>query len=455
VAALYAELFRAEKTVLETPGLLAELVRLVCGKTHHARVLSHEVVDMRKACIGALAAIAARKNILDRETRAVLRVLLSESHPLTNPDNLAMAVALGSPEFADEVLRAGYEQAAQSIEKHLKTLVERGVNEDIYDLYRRRMRTIFVAPGLIVAHERPRPSPEALNAAGYETGFKLLYVPVYRGMSDQKLLHLSEQLSHITHISPIPRPESVAANKVAAAIITAVLSNRYTFVAYAVADVLADGGPMTVFGPSKKPLIDRNGSTENLTQVLDIVEQYFKSAGRKVKKQFLENYFRKIRYVVGLGEELTGTRLDAYDLRGYYEAAGEEPLEKVRQNVRAFLKGGGVEDFEMKTMDPLSPLEQLHLYLGITPYLTQRQLKLLESVAASILTLTINPPKTGKDRMEYMRLKRKQAAEAAKALTWRTVPVYAYTPVGGPKGLDRVSWALMTRLATPVADVGR
>ena len=76
-------------------------------------------------------------------------------------------------------------------------------------------------------------------------------------------------------------------------------------------------------------------------------------------------------------------------------------------------------------------------------------------MAASILTLTINPPKTGKDRMEYMRLKRKQAAEAAKALTWRTVPVYAYTPVGGPKGLDRVSWALMTRLATPVADVGR
>jgi hypothetical protein len=158
---------------------------------------------------------------------------------------------------------------------------------------------------------------------------------------------------------------------------------------------------------------------------------------------------------VGLGEELTGTRLDAYDLRGYYEAAGEEPLEKVRQNVRAFLKGGGVEGFEMKTMDPLSPLEQLHLYLGIVPYLTQRQLKLLESVAASTIMLTINPPKTGKDRMEYMRLKRKQAAEAARALTWRTVPVYAYTPVGGPKGLDRVSWALMTRLATPVADVGQ
>jgi hypothetical protein len=114
------------------------------------------------------------------------------------------------------------------------------------------MGTIFVAPGLIVAHERPRPSPEALNAAGYETGFKLVYVPVYRSMSDQKLLHLSEQLSHITHISPIPRPESVAANKVAAAIITAVLRTRYTFVAYAAADVLADGGPMTVFGPSKK-----------------------------------------------------------------------------------------------------------------------------------------------------------------------------------------------------------
>jgi hypothetical protein len=455
VAALYAELFKAAKTVLETPSLLAELVRLVRGETHHARILSHEVDDMRKACVGALAVLAARKNSLDRETRAVLKVLFSESHPLTNPDNLARAVALGSPEFADEVLRAGYEQAAQSIGKHLETLVVQGVNEDICDLYRRRMWTIFVAPGLIVAHERPRPSPEALNAAGYETGFKLVYVPVYRSMSDQKLLHLSEQLSHITHISPCPRPESIAANKVAAAIITAVLGNRYTFVAYAAADVLADGGPMTVFGPSKKPLIDRNGSTENLTQVLDIVEQYFKSAGRKVKKQFLENYFRKIRYVVGLGEELTGARLDAYDLRGYYEAAGEEPLEKVRQNVRAFLKGGGVEDFEMKTMDPLSPLEQLHLYLGITPYLTRHQLKLLESVAASILTLTIKPPKTGKDRMEYMRLKRKQAAEAAKALTWRTVPVYAYTPVGGPKGLDRVSWALMTRLATPVADVGQ
>jgi hypothetical protein len=452
---LYAELFRAEKTVLETPDLLAELVRLACGETYQARILSHEVVDMRKACIGALAAIAARKNILDRETRAVLKVLLSERHPLTNPDNLARAVALGSPAFADEVLRAGYEQAVQSIGKHLETLVGQGVNVDIYDLYRRRMRTIFVAPGLIVAHERPRPSPEALNAAGYETGFKLVYVPVYRGMSDQKLLHLSGLLSHITRIPPCPRPENVCAFKVAAAIINAVLGNRYTLVAYAAADVLADGGPMTVFGPSKKPLIDRNGSTENLTQVLDIVEQYFKSAGRKVKKQFLENYFRKIRYVVGLGEELTGTRLDAYDLRGYYEAAGEEPLEKVRQNVRAFLKGGGVEDFEMKTMDPLSPLEQLHLYLGITPYLTQRQLKLLESVAASTLTLTINPPKTGKDRTEYMRLKRKKAAEAAKALTWRTVPVYAYTPVGGPKGLDRISWALMTRLATPVADVGQ
>jgi hypothetical protein len=239
---LYAELFKAAKTVLETPSLLAELVRLVRGETHHARILSHEVDDMRKACVGALAVLAARKNILDRETRAVLKVLFSESHPLTNPDNLARAVALGSPEFADEVLRAGYEQAVQNIGKHLETLVGQGVNEDIYDLYRRRMRTIFVAPGLIVAHKRPRPSPEALNAAGYETGFKLVYVPVYRGMSDQKLLHLSEQLSHITHISPIPRPESVAANKVAAAIITAVLRNRYTFVAYAAADALADGG---------------------------------------------------------------------------------------------------------------------------------------------------------------------------------------------------------------------
>jgi energy-converting hydrogenase Eha subunit A len=50
-------------------------------------------------------------------------------------------------------------------------------------------------------------------------------------------------------------------------------------------------------------------------------------------------------------------------------------------------------------MDPLSPLEQLHLYLGITPYLTRHQLKLLESVAASILTLTIKtaekPARTG------------------------------------------------------------
>jgi hypothetical protein len=452
---LYAELFRAEKAVLETPSLLAELVRLVRGETHHARVLSHEVDDMRKACIGALAAIAARKNILDRETRAVLKVLLSERHPLTNPDHLARAMALGSPEFADEVLRAGYEQAAQSIEKHLETLLGQGVNEDVYDLYRRRMRTIFVAPGLIVAHERPRPSPEALNAAGYETGFKLVYVPVYRGMSDQKLLHLSELLSHITHIPPCPRPESVSANKVAAAIINTVLGNRYTFVAYAAADILADGGPMTVFGPLKKPLIDRNGPTENLTQILDIAEQYFKSAGRKVKKQFLENYFDKIRYIVELGEELTGIRLDTYDLRGYYEAAGEKPLEKVKQNVKAVLKGGDVEEFEIKAMNPLSPLEHLHLYLNVTPYLTQRHLKILENMAASMLTLTMNPPKTGRDKTEYMRWKRKQTKEAAKALRGRVVPVYAYTPVGGPRGLERVSWALMTRLATPVADVGQ
>jgi hypothetical protein len=132
-------------------------------------------------------------------------------------------------------------------------------------------------------------------------------------------------------------------------------------------------------------------------------------AGRS-RKQFLENYFRKIRYVVGLGR---GADRHPSGTPTTYVATTKQPVKnrwkKVRQNVRAFLKGGGVEDFEMKKQWIHSgPLEQLHLYLGINPLPdTAPAKKLLESVAASILTLTIKPPKTGKDRMEYMRLKRK------------------------------------------------
>jgi hypothetical protein len=448
VVPLYNELYRVRRAILETPDLLAELVRLVRSETHHARILSHEVQDMRRAAVEALTFIATGGGISGREVHAVLRVLMNEEHPLTDPDRLARAVMLGSPGFADEVMKVGYEQAAKNIGAYIDTLAEAELDRDIFELYKRRVETMLHYPGLVVATGRPKPSPEALKAAGYSLKPGTVYVPPYRGMPDEKLYRLAEALCRPTSLQPLPPPENVLANMVAASIIQAVLENRYTMVAYAAADVLAGGGPMTVFGPIGKPLLMHGGVTSNLNEALDLVEQLFTAAGHKVKKSYLANYFERVRSIVVLGEELAGGVVHTYDLRGFYEARGGEFLENVRQEVRHIISGRGAEEPHLLIKgesDPMKPLSMLQLYINASPYLTQRQLNLLERMAALIVTLTITPERGAKDRVNYMAAKVRKAREMAGVLTRQLIPVQAYTPTGGPKSLERVTWAVMVR----------
>ena len=444
---LYTELYRVRRAILETPDLLAELVRLVRGETHHARILSHEVSDMRRAAVEALTFIAAGGSISGREAHAVLRVLMNEEHPLTDPDRLARAVMLGSPGFADEVMQVGYEQAAKNIGTYIDVLAEAGLDRDAFELYKRRVETILYYPGLVVATGRPRPSSEALKAAGYSLKPETVYVPP-RGMPDEKLYRLAEALCRPTNLQPLPPPENVLANMVAASIIQAVLENRYTMAAYAAADVLAVGGAMTVFGPVGKPLLTHEGITANLGEALDIVEQLYAAAGHRVKKPYLANYFKRVRSMVVLGEELAGGAVHTYDLRGFYEARGGEFLKNVRQEVRRIISGKGTEEphhLLKGESDPMKPLSMLQLYINASPYLTQRQLNLLERMAALTVTLTITPARGVKDRVNYMAAKVRKAREMAGVLTRQLIPVQAYTPTGGPKSLERVTWAVMVR----------
>lgn len=445
---LYTELYRVRRAILETPDLLAELVRLVRGETHHARILSHEVSDIRRAAVEALTFIAAGGSISGREAHAVLRVLMNERHPLTDPDNLARAVMLGSPGFVDEVMQVGYEQAAKNIGAYIDVLAEAGLDRDTFELYKRRVETMLYYPGLVVATGRPRPSPEAMKAAGYSLKPGTVYVQPCRGMPDEKLYGLAEALYRPTNLQPLPPPEKVLANIVAASIIQAVLENRYTMAAYAAADVLAGGGPITVFGPVEKPLLTHEGITTNLGEVLDIVEQLFAAAGHRVKKPYLANYFKRVRSMVVLGEELAGGAVHTYDLWGFYEARGGDFLENVRQEVRRITSGKGVEEphFLLKgESDPMKPLSMLQLYINASPYLTKRQLNLLERMAALIVMLTITPARGAKDRVDYMTAKVRKAREMAGVLTRQLIPVQAYIPTGGPKSLERVTWAVMVR----------
>jgi hypothetical protein len=448
VVPLYTELYRVRRAILETPDLLAELVRLVRGETHHARILSHEVSDIRRAAVEALTFIATGGSISGREAHAVLRVLMNEEHPLTDPDRLARTVMLGSPGFADEVMQVGYEQAVKNIGAYIDTLTEAELDRDAFELYKRRVETVLYYPGLVVATGRPRPSPEALKAAGYSLKPGTVYVPPYRGMPDEKLYRLAEALYRPTSLQPLPPPENVLANMVAASIIQAVLENRYTMAAYAAADVLAGGGPITVFGPIGKPLLMRGGVTTNLNEALDLVEQLFAAAGHRVKKPYLANYFERVRSIVVLGEELAGGAIHTYDLRGLYEARGGKFLENVRREVRHIISGRGAEEphhLLKGGSDPMKPLSMLQLYVNVSPYLTQRQLKLLERVAALIVTLTITPERGAKDRVNYMAAKVRKAREMAGVLTRQLIPVQAYIPTGGPKSLERVTWAVMVR----------
>jgi hypothetical protein len=231
----------------------------------------------------------------------------------------------------------------------------------------------------------------------------------------------------------------------------AILENRYTMVAYAAADILAGEGPMTVFGPAGKPLLTRSGAAASLSEVLDIVEQFFKAAGRRVNRKFLLNYFSRIVSIVRLGEEVVGGRLDIYNVRPFCEAVGGELLEKVRADVKAIRNGGDAENAYAVTWsetDPLSPLAQLHIYLNAAPYLTQQKLDLLEDLATSMITITTTYVRTEghTDRMGYMTLKLRQAKESARTLIQHLLPVNAYVPVGGPKGLEKIAWTLIAHM---------
>jgi hypothetical protein len=448
VVPLYTELYRVRRAILETPDLLAELVRLVRGETHHARILSHEVSDIRRAAVEALTFIATGGNISGREAHAVLRVLMNEEHPLTDPDNLARAVMLGSPRFADEVMQVGYEQAAKNIGAYIDVLAEAGLDRDAFELYKRRVETLPYYPGLVVAVGRPRPSSEALKAAGYSLKPETVYVPPHRGMPDEKLYRLAEALCHPTNLQPLPPPENILANMVAASIIQAVLENRYTMAAYAAADVLAGGGAMTVFGPVGRPLLTHEGITANLGEALDIVEQLFTAAGHRVKKPYLANYFERVRLMVMLGEELAGGAVHTYDLREFYEARGRDFLENVRQEVRRIISGRSVEESHLLLKgesDPMKPLSMLQLYINASPYLTQRRINLLKRMAALTVLLTITPARGAKNRVNYMAAKVRKAREMAGILTRQLIPVQAYILTGGPKSLERVTWAVMVR----------
>jgi hypothetical protein len=349
----------------------------------------------------------------------------------------------------------GFAGAAPGIGDHLRAIAATGLNNEAM-LQRLRLRTVFTAPGLVLADPLGlRPSPESLRMAGYGERPETVSIPLHRNITDESLYRLTERLYRPTRLEPMHAPEDILANTLAAAIMRAILENRYTLAAYAAADTLAGGGPITVLGPVRSPLLTPSGVTAHAEKALDIVEQLFKTAGHRVKRAFLTKYFAKIISIIKVGEELAGRRLVSYDLRDFYEAAGGELLAKLRGDIASMERGGEPEHanelLEKKT-SPFNILEELHAYLSQTPYLTAKQVRLLENLTISATALSSTLPKLQDrryvDKVDYMVMKRKMSWEISRILTSNLAPVQAYTPKSGPTGIDRLAWAIMLTYPT-------
>jgi hypothetical protein len=78
--------------IYKTPEILTELLRLVSRGKHNSHITS----EMDDAYVDALAAIASGEAPESREGLEALKILLNRQHPLSNPDNVARAVILGS-----------------------------------------------------------------------------------------------------------------------------------------------------------------------------------------------------------------------------------------------------------------------------------------------------------------------------------------------------------------------
>jgi hypothetical protein len=113
--------------IYKTPESLTELLRLVSRGKQHSPI-SSEIDD---AYVDALAAIASGEAPESREGLEALKILLNRQHPLSNPDNVARAVILGSPELADEIIMKGYVNAALAVRERIKSLVGKGLDEGI------------------------------------------------------------------------------------------------------------------------------------------------------------------------------------------------------------------------------------------------------------------------------------------------------------------------------------
>jgi hypothetical protein len=224
--------------IYKTPEILTELLRLVSRGKQQSHI-SSEIDD---AYVDALAAIASGEPPESREGLEALKILLNRQHPLSNPDNVARAVILGSPELADEIIMKGYVNAAPAVREHIRSLVGKGLGEGLMKLYRGRMETVFKAPGLVLAGDGGRPSPEALKSEGYSERPETAYIPQYRNMSDERLYRLVEGVYRPTQLGPLDPPENMLAKIMAATIIRSVLENRYTMVAYTAADILSGEG---------------------------------------------------------------------------------------------------------------------------------------------------------------------------------------------------------------------
>ena len=418
-----------------------DLVKLLRGETYHFNMLAHIDGLVAGAAEKALASIATGTDPPDPAAKAMWRILMSEQHPLSDPDNLARAVMLGSAAFAEEVLEKGYRYAAANIRLALSGLAELVLHEGLLEVYRVRVRSILTAPGLLLPN-RCRLDPAALQAMGYSVRPEPVYIPL-RSHSDAIVRHLHRP----TGLEGLQGPEDVSANLLAAAIMQAVLENRYTLAIYATADALAGGGGMTVAGPARMPLV---AGGEQAAKALDIVEQLFRAAGHRVKKRFLERYLLKIGEVVKTCEELVGRQLDGYDLRGFWEQ--DETVQKVRADAIAVERGGepeNIQELVKKEPDPFKVLELLHLYMNSAPYFTADQARRLERVAVRATALALLTPHTPKtthtDWADYVVAKRRLSLELTRTLTANLVPAQAHVSMR-IRGIDRLAWAVIVNM---------